>query len=283
VGKSARKGTLEKVKSPPVKKPAAKTSVVKPAAKKPPVKAVAKVAASAKKTSKPVVKSAVPVPAKNPAPAKPVASAPVVKTAKTLSVVKTAVAALSGTDKTTEVKIAKGAKAAKVAKVAETPAVDPTVKRAAKLFFIEVKPGAERVIKRGDKSLAAPAPVDVQARRKDTATEETSEELVERIERELQHQSFFKRNTLKPQMCTKCGINVVAERFTIDRELGYCLSCADILRLGATKEARRMEFNPSLKKEGEGAAAEGDAEIIAPPIGEPDAAEVEEETIPDID
>jgi len=146
------------------------------------------------------------------------------------------------------------------------------------------------VIKRGDKSLAAPAPVDVQARRKDAATEETAEELVERIERELQHQSFFKRNTLKPQMCTKCGIHVVAEKFTIDRELGYCSSCAEILRLGATKEARRMEFNPSMKKEGDAVAAvDGESAEIAPPIGEPDAAEVaeaadvEEETIPDID
>ena len=166
------------------------------------------------------------------------------------------------------------------ANAAEIPVSDAVVKRPIKLLFIEVKPGAERVIKRGDKSLAVQVPVDIQARRKDTAAEETSEELVERIERELQHQSFFKRNSLKPQMCTKCGINVVIDRFTIDRELGYCGSCAEILRLGATKEARRMEFNPSMKKEGEAAAPAAPAEIA-------EAAEVpvegDEEPVPDID
>ncbi len=247
MGKSARKGTLEKLKKAPAKKPVAK----QPVAKKPPVKLAP--------STKPSAKTSAPAPAKNQALAKPMAataSAPVAKTTATK-------------------------KSAKPAKALEAAPPDSTVKRPAKLFFIEVKPGAERVIKRGDKSLAAPAPVDVQARRKDAATEETAEELVERIERELQHQSFFKRNTLKPQMCTKCGINAVAERFTIDRELGYCNSCAEILRLGATKEARRMEFNPSMKKEGEGAAAEGEGE--AAPIAEPEASEVEEESVPDID
>ena len=171
-------------------------------------------------------------------------------------------------------------KEAKAKAAAEAPAPSAPVKRPAKLFFIEVKPGSERVIKRGDKSLATPAPLDIQARRKDTAAEETPEELGERIERELQHQSFFKRSTLKPQMCTKCGISVVIPRFTIDRELGYCEGCADILRLGATKEARRMEF--TVKKEGEEAAA-APADETEAAMAAAAAAEGDEESVPDID
>lgn len=157
------------------------------------------------------------------------------------------------------------------------------IRRASKLFFIEVKPGAERVIKRGDKSLVTQNPVDIQTRRKDSAAEETPEELVERIERELQHQSFFKRSTLKPQMCTKCGFNVVSPRFTLDRELGYCDGCAEILRLGNTKEARRMEINTAnatAKKDGDGGAAPKGAE---PEEDIALAVEGDEEPIPDIE
>ena len=126
-----------------------------------------------------------------------------------------------------------------------------------KPFFVEVKPGVERVIKRGDKSAASQV-IDLQARRKGPATEESPEELAERIERELQSQSFLKRTPLRPQMCTKCGINEVTPRFTIDRELGYCELCAEILRLGETKEARRMEVSLAAKKDDttEGAASE---------------------------
>ena len=155
------------------------------------------------------------------------------------------------------------------------PAVDPNVKRPAKPFFLEVKPGVERVIKRGDKSAATPG-LDIQARRKGPAAEESPEELAERIERELQSQSFLKRNRMRPQLCTKCGINAVSPRFTIDRELGYCDICAEILRLGETKEARRMEFNLALKKEGEEGGEEEGAEGEPAPDDVEDVPEVEE-------
>lgn len=141
------------------------------------------------------------------------------------------------------------------------PALDASFKRPAKPFFTEVKPGMERVIKRGDKS--APAPViDIQARRKGPATEESAEELAERIERELQSQSFLKRNRTRSQMCTKCGINAVAPRFTIDRELAYCEICAEILHLGETKEAKRMELNLSSNKAEDEGSANGDEETV---------------------
>ena len=225
--------------------------------------AKAKMPVKAAPPAKPMAKTAIPVPLKNQGLAKPAVPAkptPIAKTDVKKEASKTA-------SKTT------------TAKIIEVAAPDASIKRPAKLFFIEVKPGAERVIKRGDKSLNNPAPIDIQARRKDTAAEETPEELGERIERELQHQSFFKRSTLKPQMCTKCGISVVVPRFTIDRELGYCDGCADILRLGATKEARRMEFNPSVKKEGDDTIVPPDEAAVAMAAAE----EGDEESVPDID
>ena len=139
-------------------------------------------------------------------------------------------------------------KSASKSKVEKAIEKELEIKKPTRLFFLEVKPGAERVIKRGDKTLASPAHLDIQARRKGTTADETPEELVERIERELEHQFFIRRNALRPQICTKCGFNVVADRFTIDRELGYCADCAVILRLGETKEARRMEFNTAVAK-----------------------------------
>lgn len=135
------------------------------------------------------------------------------------------------------------------------------VKKINKSFFHEVAAGAERIIKRGDKTTASPIPADIQNRRRGSGGEESPEELVERIERELEHQHIFKRNMLRPQLCTKCGINHVSERFTIDKELGYCDDCAEILHLGETKEARKIDFHPTLmKKEGE-PAAEGEPEV----------------------
>jgi hypothetical protein len=135
----------------------------------------------------------------------------------------------------------------------------PPPKKPVKAFFHEVQPGAERIIKRGDKGAVAVAPVDLQNRRKGGG-EESPEELVERIERELEHQHIFKRNVLRPQLCTKCGINVVSDRFTIDKELGYCDDCAEILHLGETKEARKIDFHPSLMKKGEEGGGDGESE-----------------------
>jgi len=237
----AKKATLKK--KPPTK------VVVKNSDGKKPVKTPAKVVVAAKSIAKPPVPVAV----------------------KSIPVAKTPSAPKKET-------IAASKSKATSTKTAEVQAPDLLIKRPAKLFFIEVKPGAERVIKRGDKSLTTPASMDIQSRRKDTAAEETTEELGERIERELQHQSFFKRSTLKPQMCTKCGVSVVAPRFTIDRELGYCDGCAEILRLGATKEARRMEFNPSVKKENDDIVPPDEAAVAMEAAGEGD-----EETVPDID
>jgi hypothetical protein len=247
-------------KTAPAKKAAVK-SVPRPVPK-----AVAKAAtkAATKTTAKVPAKATAKAPAKA---AVKVAAAPVAKVAKAEKAApEVKPAKVKGESKSKD--------AARVpAPVDAFPALDPNVKRPAKPFFLEVKPGVERVIKRGDKSAVSQV-IDLQARRKGPAAEETSDELAERIERELQSQSFLKRAPMRPQMCTKCGINAVTPRFTIDRELGYCESCAEILHLGETKEARRMEFNLAVKKE----------EIAPPGPDEIPPEDADEEPVPeDID
>jgi hypothetical protein len=288
---------IAKKKPAPAKKAAPKKAAPKPAAKK----ATAKAAPKSKSAAKPAAKKSPAKPVKTAAKAAPkkVPAKPVVKAAAKASVkpaAKTAVApiakvsakvsakAIKPEAKVAAIPEAKPAKEAKASKgkdakskeaakaaapVDAFPALDPNVKRPAKPFFLEVKPGVERVIKRGDKSAVSQV-IDLQARRKGPAAEETSDELAERIERELQSQSFLKRAPMRPQMCTKCGINAVTPRFTIDRELGYCELCAEILHLGETKEARRMEFNLAVKKE------ESETEPEGPAPGE-----VEEEAVPE--
>lgn len=262
-------------------KPAAKAAPAKakPKAAAKPAKATAK--AAPKKAAKPETKKAVAPKAKakaTPAP-KAKAAAPAAKAAKPLKAAKAAPVKETKATKAPKAVEAKETKETKVAKtkaepkakesakaaapVAEAfPALDADVKRPAKPFFMEVKPGVERVIKRGDKSAVSQV-IDLQARRKGPTAEESAEELAERIERELQSQSFLKRARLRPQMCTKCGINEVTPRFTIDRELGYCELCAEILHLGETKEARRMEVSLAVKKE-DGEEGEDESEGPSP-------------------
>jgi hypothetical protein len=286
---AAKKSSVKSVVKKTVVKPKAKAAakaVTKPAAKpvakaagkpsKPAPKAAVKSAVKAisKTVSKPAAKPTVKAVVKAVAPAKVEKVAKVTAKVEPKKADKAAKPAVVATAPKVEPKLsAKAAKAEAKAKEAAAkaaapadafPALDPNVKRPAKPFFMEVKPGVERVIKRGDKSAVSQV-IDLQARRKGPAAEETSDELAERIERELQSQSFLKRARMRPQMCTKCGINAVTPRFTIDRELGYCEICAEILHLGETKEARRMELSLAVKKD--------DDEIAGPEDGPPEEAE----------
>jgi hypothetical protein len=273
--KTAAKKTA-KAKPAPKKAPAKKAAPAKPvktaAAKKPapakksaaPAKSAGTTHASSKAKAAPAKKPVAPTPASTKAKAAPAKETPA-KSAGTTH------ASSAKPAKEAPVAKTKGAKEPKAAPVVESIPALADVKRPAKPFFMEVKPGVERVIKRGDKTAASQA-IDLQARRKGPTAEETPEELAERIERELQSQSFLRRTPMRRQMCTKCGINAVVPRFTIDRELGYCDSCAEILRLGETKEAKRMEFSLAPKKEEgeEGGEPEG-----------PTAEEAEEEAVPE--
>ena len=122
-----------------------------------------------------------------------------------------------------------------------------------KLFFKEVPVGAERIIKHGDKNaLVAALGSEKKNRENALVKEESPEELVERIAKELDEQRVFKRGVLGPPRCTKCGINPAVEEFTIDRELAYCPDCAILLHLGETKEARKLDYPSLLQKDEDG-------------------------------
>ena len=82
--------------------------------------------------------------------------------------------------------------------------------------------------------------------------EESHDELIARIERELLTVRMTTRKVQREQLCTKCCINPVEPGYMVDRDTGYCLECALVLGLGHTREARQQNFHPSLMKAEEG-------------------------------
>ena len=41
--------------------------------------------------------------------------------------------------------------------------------------------------------------------------------------------------------CTKCGIREADPKYSVDRETAFCADCAELLRLGTSREALKME------------------------------------------
>ena len=83
-------------------------------------------------------------------------------------------------------------------------------------------------------------------RKRSSKSDETMDELIARIARELEDESANTMSALKNRKCTKCAIMPVDQRYIIDKDLGYCEECADILHLGESKEARKMDYQLSL-------------------------------------
>ena len=79
-------------------------------------------------------------------------------------------------------------------------------------------------------------------RHKLSLAEETQEELTERILKELEEQNAAFTREAATQMCTRCNRNLVSPEFWVDKHLGYCEECAAILKLGQSKEARKVEY-----------------------------------------
>ena len=79
-------------------------------------------------------------------------------------------------------------------------------------------------------------------RRKASLADETQEELTERILKELEEQNLAFEREAASQMCTRCNQNLVSPEFWVDKHLGYCEECATILKLGQSKEARKVEY-----------------------------------------
>ena len=114
-------------------------------------------------------------------------------------------------------------------------------------FFIEVDEQEDRVNKKKVSSeLKGVEKPTLPMRRKASLLEESPEELYERVVQELEdeNQSLYKEAS--SQLCTKCCINFVSPEYRVDKDLGYCEDCAEILGLGHTKEARKLDYQMGL-------------------------------------
>ena len=140
------------------------------------------------------------------------------------------------------------------------------------IMFIEVNEEAERV---NQKKVSSDAKLErkptMAIRHKLSLAEETQEELTERILKELEEQNAAFTREAATQMCTRCNRNLVSPEFWVDKHLGYCEECAAILKLGQSKEARKVEY--TLGSMGGDSLDEADDEDF----GEgPDAADLKE-------
>ena len=118
------------------------------------------------------------------------------------------------------------------------------VKRLSKtIMFTKVDEAEDRSNK---KKMSSDVKVDVKPtssiRHKASLAEETQEELTERILKELEEQNRIFEREAATQMCTRCNRNLVSPEFWVDKHLGFCEECAAILKLGQSKEARKVEY-----------------------------------------
>lgn len=243
----AKKAPVPVKKAAPVKKAPAPVKKVAPAKKAPvPVKKVA----PAKKAPAPVKKVApakkAPVPVKKAAPAKnspaPVKEIPVTPETKMTPAKKVAI-------KEMPAPVEKEPAVDKISVMMDFPAVLlGGGKKLTKVpFFIEVDEQEDRVNKKKVSSeLKGVEKPTLPMRRKASLLEESPEELYERVVQELEdeNQSLYKEAS--SQLCTKCCINFVSPEYRVDKDLGYCEDCAEILGLGHTKEARKLDYQMGL-------------------------------------
>ena len=286
--KPAKKVVPAKPAKAPAKKPAVKVPA-KPA--KAPAKP-AKPAPKAKDSKKPAPKAA---PAKKPVakPAPKAAAKPESKTAEKPAKAETKVAqAKKPVDKTpakveTEAVVKASAKPVEVEQ--EAPAVEKKPKNAPDYAYAVLLQGVKRLSKTimfvkvdesEDRSNKKKMSSDVKnldmkptsaIRHKSSLAEETQEELTERILKELEEQNKMFEREAATQMCTRCNRNLVSPEFWVDKHLGFCEECAAILKLGQSKEARKVEYQLGAM-DGDSLDEEDD-DIIGPDADDLKAAE----------
>ncbi len=83
-------------------------------------------------------------------------------------------------------------------------------------------------------------------RRRASVGEETTEEIYARVIAELQEANVRMLQEFSNQLCTRCCKNPVAPEFRVNKDLGYCKDCAEILHLGQTREARLLNYRQGL-------------------------------------
>ena len=273
----AKKPAAPAKKSAPAKKPAAPAKKVAPA-KKPatPAKKVApakKPAAPAKNTSKAAAEKKVATKAKEQVKTSAKQSPKTATKQSSKAVEKSSPATKAKPSVKPEPKPVKKAAAATTANVTETvevqtAPVEPVaeekaadrkknapdyayavllqgVKRLSKtIMFVKVDESEDRANKK--KMSSDVKNLDIKPtsalRHKASLAEEPQEELTERILKELEEQNKMFEREVATQMCTRCNRNLVSPEFWVDKHLGFCEECAAILKLGQSKEARKVEY-----------------------------------------
>ena len=225
------------------KKDVATKTVAKAPAKKSPIKTTVKT--PAKKAS--VIKTAPVV--KKEAVAKKVEVKPVAKKESEKKVTKKGNEKILGANKKATTKVEKAVKEEIVLDTPFTKLLPAGKKLIKNSFFIEIDEVDDRLNKKKVsaelKGFEKPTQV---MRRKASLVEETTEELYERVIQELEEKNLTFYREAATQVCTKCCVNIVAAEFRVDKDLGYCDDCAELLGLGFTKEARKVEYQVSTMK-----------------------------------
>ena len=270
------KKTVAKVAAKPAAKAVAPKAAAKPAKKAAPVAVKpAKAAPAAKPVEKAPVKAAAPKSAAKPEPKAAPAKKPVEKP------VEKAPAKVESKPVAKPVEVEPA--------VEETPVVEKKSKNAPDYAYAVLLQGVKRLSKTimfikvdesEDRSNKKKMSSDVKnldmkptsaIRHKSSLAEETQEELTERILKELEEQNKMFEREAATQMCTRCNRNLVSPEFWVDKHLGFCEECAAILKLGQSKEARKVEYQLGAM-DGDSLDEEDD-DIIGPDADDLKAAE----------
>jgi len=107
-----------------------------------------------------------------------------------------------------------------------------------------------------------------------------SKNLVELLSQQLEFENRTYFEGCEGQICVKCNVNNVDQKYYVDKSLGYCTDCAMLLGLGQSKEGvfsdAQMELmRRSMEKSMEN-AKDIDEDDIESALGEMDNMELEE-------
>jgi len=118
-----------------------------------------------------------------------------------------------------------------------------------------------------------------------------SKNLVELLSQQLEFENKTYFEGCEGQICTKCNVNNVDQKYYVDKSLGYCTDCAMLLGLGQSKEGvfsdaqmelmrRSMEKSKDIESEDdiESALGEMDMDMDLDELEEEALLAVEEDT-----
>jgi len=99
-----------------------------------------------------------------------------------------------------------------------------------------------------------------------------SKNLVELLSQQLEFENRTYFEGCEGQICVKCNINNVDQKYYVDKSLGYCTDCATLLGLGQSKEGvfsdaqmelmrRSMEKSKDIESEDDIESAIGDLDL----------------------